>query len=100
MKDLSFKKFKKEALKNLSVKKEYDALAEEFAVIDELITRRKEAHITQQQIADQLETKQSAIARLENGGFRNATLTTLSKYAKAVGCSIHIKLVKQTKKKF
>jgi transcriptional regulator with XRE-family HTH domain len=98
MKDLSFKKFKKDALKNVLVKKEYDALDEEFAIIDELITRRKEAHLTQQQIAVQLHTKQSAIARLESGGFKNSSIATLTKYARAVGCSVHIKLVKQAKK--
>ena len=75
--------FKKELLKNPEVKKEYDRLGPEYAVISQLIEIRAKKHLTQKALAKKLGTKQSAIARLESGN-GNPTLEFLQKTAKAL----------------
>ena len=75
--------FKKELLKNPEVKKEYDRLGPEYAVISQLIELRAKKHLTQKALAKKLGTKQSAIARLESGN-GNPTLEFLQKTAKAL----------------
>lgn len=88
----SFDAFKKKMLKNPAVKKEYDALEEEFALIGELLKARTRAKLTQAQVAKRMGTSQSAVARLESG--RAPSMASLRKYAKATGSKIEIKLSK------
>jgi DNA-binding XRE family transcriptional regulator len=88
----SFDAFKRKMLKNPAVKKEYDALEEEFALSGELIGARAKAKLTQAQVARRMGTSQSAVARLESG--RAPSLTSLRKYARAVGRKVEIKLSK------
>jgi DNA-binding XRE family transcriptional regulator len=67
----------------------YDALEEEFALANALIAARSRAGLTQDEIAERMETSQSAVARLE-GGRSNASLRTLRRYAAATGSKLHI----------
>ena len=46
---------------------EYEAKANYFVISEMLKEARKEAHITQEQLADKIGTKKSYISRLENG---------------------------------
>ncbi|MEI9887451.1 MAG: helix-turn-helix transcriptional regulator [Rhizomicrobium sp.] len=89
---LSFDAWKREQLKNPAVKKEYDALEEEFALINELLAARMRAKLTQAQVARRMGTSQSAVARLESG--RSPSMASLRKYAKATGSKVVIKLSK------
>lgn len=77
-------KVKKEWLKDPEVKKEYDRLAPQYAVISQLIAIRSKKGLTQKELAKRLDTKQSAIARLESGNY-NPTLEFLQKTAEALG---------------
>lgn len=77
-------KVKKEWLKDPGVKKEYDRLAPQYAVISQLIAIRSKKGLTQKELAKRLDTKQSAIARLESGNY-NPTLEFLQKTAEALG---------------
>jgi predicted transcriptional regulator len=86
----SFDAFKKKMLKDPAVKKEYDALEEEFALINELLKARTRAKLTQAQIAKRMGTSQSAVARMESG--RAPSMASLRKYAKATGSKIEIRL--------
>ncbi|MCA9983358.1 MAG: helix-turn-helix transcriptional regulator [Anaerolineales bacterium] len=77
---------------------EYAALESEFLLFDELLNARKEAGLTQAEVAERMGTKTSAIARLEAGGGSNKhspSVATLRKYAEAVGCQLEIRLVRQ-----
>ena len=49
---------------------------------------REEAGLTQEDIALKLNTKKSAISKIENHA-ENVTLSTLRKYAEVVGKTIH-----------
>ena len=54
-------------LKNPAVKAEVEKLnREEFAILDEILTARKEAGLSQAQIAKRMGTQTPAIARLES----------------------------------
>lgn len=76
-------------LKNKAVKKAYDELGPEFAIIEKLIEMRLKQGLTQAQIAKKLGTKQSAISRLERGTY-NPTLAFLNKMADALDVKIKI----------
>ena len=84
MKFRTWDSLKKELLSNPEVKKEYDRLGPEYAVISQLIELRAKKHLTQKGLAKKLKTKQSAIARLESGR-GNPTLEFLQRTAKALG---------------
>jgi DNA-binding XRE family transcriptional regulator len=80
---------KKRALKNADVRKEYEALAEEFAIINQLLKMRNAAGLTQEELALRMGTQKSNICRLEKGN-TNPSWATLKNYAKACGFDIHI----------
>src|SRR6266700_3876198 len=85
----------KQMLKQPAVKAEYDAQAEEFALLDELLKARRQAGLTQAQVAARMGTKTPAVARLEAGGGNrrhSPSVATLRKYAQAVGCRLEIRL--------
>ncbi|MDE1985009.1 MAG: helix-turn-helix transcriptional regulator [Alphaproteobacteria bacterium] len=88
----SVEAWKRRQMKNPAFKKEYDALEEEFALINELLKARARAKLTQTDVARRMGTSQSAVARMEGG--HPPSLSSLKKYAKAVGHKVEIKLSK------
>ena len=83
--------FKKEALKNPEVKAEYKTLSPAYALRRNLITLRKAAGLTQEELAERLHTNKSNISRLENVNSPvSPTLTTIEAYAEAVGYRVEI----------
>jgi DNA-binding XRE family transcriptional regulator len=88
---------KAKALANPEVKAEYDRLnREEFAILDEILAARREAGLTQAQVAERMGTKAPAVARLESAlasGKHSPSLVTLRKYAAALGKRIEVHLV-------
>jgi transcriptional regulator with XRE-family HTH domain len=85
----------KRMLEDAAVKAEYDAQSEEFALLDELLRARHRAGLTQAEVAERMGTRAPAVARLEAGGGskrHSPSLTTLRKYAEAVGCRLEIRL--------
>ena len=73
----------------------YDALALEYQVADQLLRARSRAGLTQDAVAELMGTTKSAISRLESAGKHTPSLGTLQRYARAVGCEIQVKLVRQ-----
>jgi transcriptional regulator with XRE-family HTH domain len=81
--------------------KEYDALEDEFELLEQLVSARKKAGLTQEDVAERMGTKAPAIARLETGGGRlkhSPSLSTLKRYALAVGCDLKITLEPKRKR--
>jgi transcriptional regulator with XRE-family HTH domain len=76
-------------LKNPEVRKEYDALEEEFALIAEVAKARLHAGLSQAELAKRMKTTQSTIARLESGRGKPST-RTLTRFAKATGHRLKI----------
>jgi DNA-binding XRE family transcriptional regulator len=73
----------------------YEALAFEYQVADQLLRARARAGLTQDAVAERMGTTKSAISRLESAGKHAPSLSTLQRYARAVGCDIQVKLVPQ-----
>ena len=71
--------------------KAYDALEEEFALANTLISARVHADLSQAEVAERMGTSQSAIARLESGRSRPST-RTLRKFAEATGMKLRFVL--------
>ena len=79
-------------------KQAFDEAEEEFAALDALLAARHRAGLSQEQVAQRMGVKQSALARVESslGSRKHApSLSTLRKYAQAVGCRLKIQLVPQ-----
>ena len=91
----TLKRFKARAFSRAGVKKAYDEIADEFAFLDEVLTARAEAGLTQADVAARAGTTQSAIARLESAQpTHSPSIATLQRYAKALGYTVEIRLVK------
>jgi len=87
------KEFLREAKKDEEFRKEYEALAPTYALVRELLLARQQSGLTQESIAKKIGTTKSAVSRLESGGKHIPSISTLRKYAEAVGCELEIKLV-------
>jgi transcriptional regulator with XRE-family HTH domain len=61
------------------------------ALISELVTTRKERGLSQTEIAAQMGTSQSAVARLERGDV-DVRLSTVERYAAALGQTVDYQL--------
>lgn len=74
----------------------YDALQDEFAVLDVLLQARKAAGLTQAEVAARMGVKPSSLARIETSlasRKHSPSLETLRKYANACGKSLSIRIV-------
>ncbi len=84
-------------LEDPEVRAEYERLnREEFALLDEMLAARREAGLTQAQVAERMGTKAPAVARLENAlasGRHSPSLDTLRKYAAALGKRVEVHFV-------
>jgi ribosome-binding protein aMBF1 (putative translation factor) len=70
----TLEKHKTELMKNPKFKKAWEELQPEFDLMEKMIIARGKAGISQKELARRIGTKQSAIARLEGGGFNKATV--------------------------
>ncbi len=76
-------------MKNREYRKAYEGLEPEFALARAVIAARAQAGLTQEQLAQRMETTQSVIARLESGRNRPST-QTLERLAAATGTRLKI----------
>lgn len=74
-------------------KKAYYDLEEEYALVREMLAARSRVGLSQEAVAELMGTTKSAISRLEAAGKHAPSVTTLKKYAHAVGCHLEIKFV-------
>ena len=87
--------FLKKARKRRGFRAAYKALAIEYAVANEMLAARARAGLSQEAVASRMGTSKSTVSRLESAGKHAPSLTSLKKYAKAVGCDIEIRLIPQ-----
>ncbi|MBI4826307.1 MAG: helix-turn-helix transcriptional regulator [Nitrospirae bacterium] len=85
--------FLKKASKRKGFRKAYEDLEEEYLLTREMLAARSKFGLTQEAVAKLMGTTKSAVSRLEAAGKHAPSLTTLKKYARAVGCHLEIKLV-------
>jgi transcriptional regulator with XRE-family HTH domain len=85
--------FLKKAAKRKGFSKAYEDLEEEYRLTREMLAARSKFGLTQEAVAELMGTTKSAISRLESAGKHAPSLTTLKRYAQAVGCRLEIKFV-------
>jgi ribosome-binding protein aMBF1 (putative translation factor) len=85
----SLKDLKARLLKDPQVRRHYDAMEEEFALMAEVAKARARAGLSQAELAKRMKTTQSAVARLESGRGLPST-RTLGRFAKATGHKLKI----------
>ena len=88
-KTVAWKKFKKELLNNKEVEIEHKKLQPKYKIIEQIIQKRIKMNLTQKQFATKVQTKQSAISRLESGTY-NPSLKFLKKIAEAMNSRLVI----------
>ena len=80
---------RREWRKNPAFRAEYDALEEEFALAAALMDARSQADLTQEEVAQRMETSQAYVAKME-GGSMNPSVKTLQRFAAATGTRLRI----------
>ncbi|MBN1461355.1 MAG: helix-turn-helix transcriptional regulator [Armatimonadetes bacterium] len=85
--------FLKKALERKGFAEAYEGLEDEYTLVRELLAARVSAGLTQEQVAESMGTTKSAVSRLEGAGAHSPSVSTLKRYAKAVGCDVEIRLV-------
>ena len=85
--------FLKNAKRRKGFRKAYKQLEEEYKLTREMLAARIMKGLTQEAVAALMGTTKSAVSRLETAGKHTPSLTTLKKYAQAVGCRLEIRLV-------
>ncbi len=83
------KDLKTRLLKDPQVRKHYDAMEEEFALMAAVAKARARSGLSQAELAKRMKTTQSTIARLESGRGKPST-RTLARFAKATGHRVKI----------
>ena len=86
------KDLKKRWMEDPEFREEYAKADEEYALVEALVRARTAANLTQAELARQIGTTQSAVARLE-GGRVSPSFATLRRYAEATGTRLTIALV-------
>ncbi|KVH09548.1 MULTISPECIES: helix-turn-helix domain-containing protein [Burkholderia] len=85
----TYKELRERALADPAVRAEYERLnREEFALLDAMLAARREAGLSQADVAERMGTKAPAITRLERAlatGQHSPSVDTLRKYAAACG---------------
>ncbi len=87
----TFKEFKDKALKNTEVKLDYDRLKPLYDIKSKLISLRLSEGLTQEDIAERMNTAKSNISRLESANSKiMPNISTLIEYAAAIGYHMRI----------
>lgn len=87
---MTYKEYKKTALaSDPELSKEYEALAPQYEIIDAVIAARIEKKMTQAELAERAQTKQSNISRFESGNY-NPSVEFLQKLAGALDKQLEI----------
>jgi len=84
----------KTALERPGVRQAYDELRDEFTLLEIMVKARKNSGKTQQDVANAMHTTTSVVGRLETAGGtkqHSPTISTLARYADAIGCRLMIK---------
>ena len=87
------KAFLKNARKRKGFSKAYNNLEAEYTLVRAMLAARSKSGFTQDTVAKLMGTTKSAVSRLESAGKHAPSLTTLKKYAQAVGCHLEIKFI-------
>ncbi|PAF50838.1 helix-turn-helix transcriptional regulator [Helicobacter sp. 13S00477-4] len=89
---MDFEKLKQESMKDPVFKNEWERLTPYYELQEQLIKARVQSKMTQNQIAEKMEVKQSVISNFERKKL-DYRISTLIKYADACGKKLKIEFV-------
>lgn len=84
-----FREYLDQQLQDPAFKAEYEALEDEFIIIQAIIEARKRSGLTQRQLAEKTGIAQADISKLENGN-ANPSLRTLRRLAAGMGMKMKL----------
>ena len=87
-----FTDFLEEQLKDPEIRKEYDALQPERAIIQAIIDARRDSGLTQKELSQRTGITQSDISKMEKGN-ANPSIRTLQRLASGMGKILRIEFV-------
>lgn len=90
LKYYSVEELKKELFKNPKVKKAYEDLQPEFAIIQAIIDARVKKKMSQEELAKRMGTGQAVISRLENANAK-PSLSLIQRLADALELKVELK---------
>jgi DNA-binding XRE family transcriptional regulator len=85
--------FLEKAMRRKGFSTAYDDSAADYELVRQLLRARMKAGLTQEEVARRMGTTKSAISRLEGVGKHSPSVSTLRRYARAVGCDVEVRLV-------
>jgi len=77
---------------NPRLSRDVDELVSEMKLEQQLVALREKSGLSQRELAKRLGASQPYVAKLESGRIKNVGVTTLVKYARAVGGSVTIRI--------
>ena len=80
-------------------KKEFENEYAKLLVSEEIAKLRKSVHLTQEALAEKIDSTKSAISRYESASYRGYSLSLLGKIAHACDAEVEIKFVKHSGKR-
>jgi predicted transcriptional regulator len=93
---LTHEQLKAKALENREVSEEYQRInREEFALLDMLLQARRDAGLTQAEVAARMGTKAPAIARMERAlasGKHSPSISTVRRYLEVCGKQLRLEV--------
>lgn len=93
----TFEQMKEKWMQDPEFRAEYERIErEEMPALDAILKARKEANLTQKEIAERMGISAPAVSRLESAlvtGKNSPTVATLQKYAAAMGKKLEIRFV-------
>lgn len=88
----NYKDYLNEQLQNEEFKEEWEAIEPEFSIIQAMIDARKNAGMTQKELAEKTGIAQGDISKLESGS-ANPSLKTLQRLAAGMGMRLKLEFV-------
>lgn len=85
----TWEELKKELFKDPGVKKAYEDLQPEFAIVQAIIDARVKKKISQEELAKRMGTGQAVISRLENANAK-PSLSLIKRLANALGLKVEL----------
>ena len=89
---VKFDDFLQEQLQDPELKKEYEALQPEHAIIQAIIDARQKSGLTQKELSDRTGIAQGDISKLERGN-ANPSIRTLQRLAAGMGMRLRLEFI-------
>jgi DNA-binding XRE family transcriptional regulator len=89
---IAFKTLRDKWMANAEFREAYNRVSPEMEIAFAIAEARHRAKLTQEQLAEKIETSQAAVARWENGTSM-PTIKTLRRIAEATNSRLHVELI-------